>query len=68
MTLFYEWLIHESREKAPAQNLSRPSQIYSLHINSHKVAQRLDAKLIKCQKFLILSLGEQGGLSGKRQQ
>ncbi|OWK57359.1 T-box transcription factor TBX4 [Lonchura striata] len=37
VTLFYEWLIHESRAKAPAQNLSRPSQIYTLHINSHKI-------------------------------
>lgn len=56
LALFYERLIHESSEKAPNSNLSRPSQIYTLHINSPKVVKRLDAKLIKCQKFLILSL------------
>lgn len=55
--MFYEWSIHESGEKAPNPNLSRPSQIYTLHINSRKVVKRLDAKLIKCQKFLILSWG-----------
>jgi len=68
LALFYEWVIYESREKALNPNLSQPSQIYPLHINSHKVVKRLDAKLIKCQKFLLLSLGEQGGLSGKCQQ